>query len=142
MITAIDTNVLLDVLLPNDDFCDAAMAAIEESVTAGSLVVCDIVYAELCVHFSAQQDCDDFLAANQIRVETLTRASQFAASRVWREYRRQGGSRARILADFMVGAHAQLQATRLLSRDRGFYKKLFPSLKLVDPSRSTGTTQE
>lgn len=142
MITAIDTNVLLDVLLPNDDFCDAAMAAIEESVTAGSLVVCDVVYAELCVHFSAQQDCDDFLAANQIRVEALTRASQFAASRVWREYRRQGGSRARILADFMVGAHAQLQATRLLSRDRGFYKKLFPSLKLVDPSRSTGTDQE
>ena len=142
MITAIDTNVLLDVLLPNDDFCDAAMAAIEESVTAGSLVVCDVVYAELCVHFSAQQDCDDFLAANQIRVEALTRASQFAASRVWREYRRQGGSRTRILADFMVGAHAQLQATRLLSRDRGFYKKLFPSLKLVDPSRSTSTDQE
>jgi predicted nucleic acid-binding protein len=88
MITAIDTNVLLDVLLPNDDFCDAAIAAIEESLTAGSLVVCDVVYAELCVHFSAQPDCDDFLAANQIRVEALTRASQFAASRVWREYRR------------------------------------------------------
>jgi len=142
MITAIDTNVLLDVLLPNDDFCDAAMAAIEESVTAGSLVICDIVYAELCVHFSAQPDCDDFLAANQIRVEALTRASQFAASRVWREYRRQGGSRARILADFMIGAHAQLQATRLLSRDRGFYKKLFPSLKLVDPTSNTRTDQE
>jgi predicted nucleic acid-binding protein len=142
MITAIDTNVLLDVLLPNDDFCDTAIAAIEQSVTAGSLVICDVVYAELCVHFSAQQDCDDFLAANQIRVEALTRASQFAASRVWREYRRQGGRRARILADFMVGAHAQFQATRLLSRDRGFYRKLFPSLTLIDPSRSAGTDQE
>jgi len=142
MITAIDTNVLLDVLLPNDEFCDAAMAAIEQSVTAGSLVICDAVYAELCVHFSAQQDCDDFLAANQIRVEALTRASQFAASRVWREYRLQGGPRARILADFMVGAHAQFQATRLLSRDRGFYRKLFPSLTLIDPSRSAGTDQE
>lgn len=142
MITAIDTNVLLDVLLPNDDFCDAAMAAIEQSITAGSLVICDVVYAELCVHFSAQQDCDDFLDANQIRVEALTRASQFAASRVWREYRHQGGPRARILADFMVGAHAQFQATRLLSRDRGFYRKLFPALTLGDPSRSAGTDQE
>jgi|SRR5208283_166731 predicted nucleic acid-binding protein len=142
MITAIDTNVLLDVLLPNDEFCDAAMAAIEESVTAGSLVVCDIVYAELCVNFAAQQDCDEFLVANQIRVESLTRASHFAASRVWREYRRQGGSRARILADFMIGAHAQLQTTRLLARDRGFYKKLFPSLKLVDPGRGAANSRE
>jgi predicted nucleic acid-binding protein len=142
MITAIDTNVLLDVLLPNEDFCEAAMAAMEESATAGSLVMCDIVYAELCIHFATQQECDAFLTANQIRVEALNRTAHFAASRVWREYRRQGGSRTRILADFMVGAHAQLQATRLLSRDRGFYRKLFPSLKLVDPSRSTETGRE
>ena len=136
MITAIDTNVLLDILLPNDAFCDAAMAAIEESLTAGSLVTCDVVYAELCVHFASQRECDEFLGANQIRVESLTRAAHFAASRAWRQYRQQGGSRTRILADFMIGAHAQLQATRLLSRDRGFYKQLFPSLRLVDPSRS------
>ena len=136
MITAIDTNVLLDVLLPNDDFVDSAMAAIEESLTAGSLVICDVVYAELCVHFATQDDCDEFLAANQIRVEALIRSAHFAASRAWRHYRQHGGSRTRILADFMIGAHAQLQATRLLSRDRGFYKKLFPALRLIDPSRS------
>jgi hypothetical protein len=52
-----------------------------------------------------------------------------------RKYRRQGGSRSRILADFLMGAHAQTQANRLLSRDRGFYGKLFPSLQVVDPSR-------
>jgi predicted nucleic acid-binding protein len=136
MITAIDTNVLLDVLLPNDDFCDAAIEALEDSVSVGSLVICDLVYAELCVHFPAQRECDDFLAANQIRVEPLTRAAHFAASRVWREYRRQGGPRARILADFLVGVHAEHQATRLLSRDRGFYGRLFPSLKLIDPGSS------
>ncbi len=136
MITAIDTNVLLDILVPNDAFCDAAMAALEESLTAGSLVICDVVYAELCVHFTSQRECDEFLNANQIRVEALTRSAHFAASRAWRQYRRQEGSRTRILGDFMIGAHAQLQATRLLSRDRGFYKTLFPSLKLLDPSRT------
>ncbi|MGA1998171.1 MAG: type II toxin-antitoxin system VapC family toxin [Bryobacteraceae bacterium] len=133
MITAIDTNVLLDVLIPSAVFCDRSMDAIQDSAAAGSLVICDLVYAELCVHFRHQRECDDFLAAGGIRVESLTRAAHFRASRVWRDYRRQGGSRARILADFLVGAHAELQASRLLSRDRGFYGKLFPSLNLVDP---------
>ncbi|MGH9558014.1 MAG: type II toxin-antitoxin system VapC family toxin, partial [Bryobacteraceae bacterium] len=64
----------------------------------------------------------------------LNREVHFLASRAWRTYRKQGGQRTRILADFLIGAHAQAQATRLLSRDRGFYGKLFPSLDVFDPS--------
>lgn len=138
MITAIDTNVLLDILLPNPEFCDAAVGAIEDAAAVGSLVICDLVYAELCVHFSTQPECDEFLADNEIRVEPLSLATHFRASRAWRDYRRRGGSRARILADFLVGAHAELQANRFLSRDRGFYRKLFPGLHLVDPGRPAG----
>lgn len=85
------------------------------------------------VHFETQ---GDFLESNEIRVEPLTREAHFAASRVWREYRRRGGKRNRILADFLIGAHAQEQAVRLLSRDRGFYRELFPALDVVDPTRS------
>ena len=134
MITAIDTNILLDILLPNENFCDASAQAVEDAATAGSLVICDIVYAELCIHFAAQRECDEFLDSNEIRVEPLCREVHFLAGRAWRSYRQQGGQRARILADFLIGAHAQAQASRLLSRDRGFYRKLFPALKLLDPS--------
>jgi len=134
MITAIDTNIFLDVLLPNDKFYDASAVALEESATSGNLVICDLVYAELCIHFSSQRECDGFLETSRIRVEPLSREAHFLASRTWRTYRKQGGKRSRILADFLIGAHAQIQATRLLSRDRGFYRKLFPSLGLIDPS--------
>jgi predicted nucleic acid-binding protein len=134
MITAVDTNVLLDILLPNDDFYEASADALQDAASEGSLVISDIVYAELCIHFETQRDCDAFLEDNEIRVQALVRESHFLASRAWRTYRQQGGKRARILADFLIGAHAQKQATRLLSRDRGFYRKLFPSLDLHDPS--------
>ncbi|HUJ24351.1 MAG TPA: type II toxin-antitoxin system VapC family toxin [Bryobacteraceae bacterium] len=134
MITAIDTNVLLDLLRPNDAFVARSTSAIEASAAAGALVICDIVYAELCAHFRSQRECDDFLEESGIRVEGVSRAAAFLASRVWRAYRIQGGRRSRILADFLIGAHAQLQASRLLSRDRGFYHHLFPSLTLMDPA--------
>jgi len=134
MITAIDTNILLDILVPNDKFCDASVGALESAAAEGSLVVCDLVYAELCIHFNTQSECDRFLQGNEIRVEALNSEAHFLASRAWRAYRKQGGPRARILADFLIGAHAHVQASRLLSRDRGFYRKLFPALSLIDPS--------
>jgi hypothetical protein len=139
MTSAIGTNVLLDVLVPNEEFYEASAAALEECASAGSLVICDVVYAELSIHFATQRECDAFLEANEIRVQPLTREAHFFASRAWRTYRQQGGKRARILADFLIGAHAQMQATRLLSRDRGFYRKLFPSLTVCDPSSARRT---
>ena len=111
MITAIDTNVLLDILVPNVAFYRASEKSLQESAMAGALVICDIVYAELSIHFNQQDECDEFL-----------------------EYRRNGGKRTRVLADFLVGAHAQKQATGLLSRDRGFYRSLFPSLGVRNPA--------
>jgi predicted nucleic acid-binding protein len=131
MITALDTNILLDILLPNEEFYDLSAKALEEAIGAGSLVVCDLVYAELCAHFPSRRDCDDFLEGNDIRVESLGRDAGFLASRSWRKYRLQGGKRSRILPDFLIGAHAQTQASGLLTRDRGFYREMFPSLVLL-----------
>jgi predicted nucleic acid-binding protein len=36
-------------------------------------------------------------------------------------------------SDF-IGAHARFHADLLLTRDRGFYKEFFPSLRILDPS--------
>ncbi len=135
MITALDTNILLDILLPNEQFYDLSARALEDATGEGSLVVCDLVYAELCAHFASRRHCDEFLEENGIRVESLAREASFLASRTWRIYRAQGGKRNRILPDFIIGAHAQTQASRLLTRDRGFYREMFPSLVLLSGMR-------
>lgn len=135
MITAVDTNVLLDILLANERFFELSARALEESSVAGSLVVCDLVYAELCAHFGTQDECDCFLHENDVRVESLGRPASFLAGQAWRNYRRCGGKRTRVLADFLIGAHALLQASRLLTRDRGFYRTMFPALRILEPNR-------
>jgi len=137
VITAVDTNILLDVLRPDENFVRTSSDALETSASEGSLVICDIVYAELCCHFNTPKECDTFLETADFRVQSLSREAHFLASRAWRLYRKQGGTRTRILADFMIGAHAATMATRLLTRDRGFYRKLFPQLTILDPTQKS-----
>lgn len=39
----------------------------------------------------------------------------------------------RILADFLIGAHAMLHAEQLLTRDKDFYHAVFAGLRLASP---------
>jgi predicted nucleic acid-binding protein len=45
-----------------------------------------------------------------------------------------GGSRTALVPDFLVAAHAAVRADRLLTRDRGFARRYFRRLRIVDPS--------
>ena len=130
MITALDTNILLDVLRPNPDFVDASLNALVASGGEGNLVVCDIVYAELCVHFPDRKSCVGFMRDRQIGLQAFTRSACDLAARAWKKYREAGGPRERILPDFLIGGHAKARTSRLLSRDRGFLSQVLPRVSL------------
>ncbi len=49
--------------------------------------------------------------------------------------RSKGGSRQRIVSDFLIASHALNQADRLLTRDRGFYRSYFQQLPVLDSSQ-------
>jgi predicted nucleic acid-binding protein len=55
------------------------------------------------------------------------RAFQAYAER--RRKQRDHGTR-RLLADFLIGAHAHVRGYRLLSLDEGLYRAVFPTLKI------------
>lgn len=64
----------------------------------------------------------------------VPRIAAFQAGHVWDRYRKAGGRRTRIMADFLIGAHAAFGADQFITRDRGFYRRHFTQLTIIDPS--------
>ena len=56
------------------------------------------------------------------------------AGEMQRRYRQRGGGRRdRTIPDFLVGAHAMLQCSALITRDGGFFRDYFKGLKVIVP---------
>jgi predicted nucleic acid-binding protein len=135
MKTALDSSVLLDVLGGDPTFGEKSRDALRSAYDAGALVACDVVWAEVRAHFPTDEAFSEALNLLGVQFDSISGAAAAAAGRLWRESRRKVSSpRERVVADFLIGAHAQLQADVLLTRDRGFYRKYFAGLRLIDPA--------
>lgn len=134
MITAVDTNVLLDVFTADPTFGEASRAALRVANQSGALIASEVVWAETVARFASDGEVARLLDRLRVRLVPSDVAAASAAGMAWRAYRRAGGTRERIIADFMIGAHASIHADRLLTRDRRFYGKRFSRLTILDPT--------
>ncbi len=135
MITAVDTSVLLDVFGADAKFLDRSKNALRSAMRAGGLLACEVVWAEVGAFFGSPDAAAEAMDRIGFVYDPLSREAALTASVAWRRYRRRGGIRTRVIADFLIGAHAAERADRLLTRDRGFYRSYFKGLKIADPSR-------
>lgn len=131
MITALDTSVLLDILVDDPKYADRSESQLAKAFEQGSLIISPAVYAELVPQANDRQQLDAWLAQCGIHVIPLNADHAFTAGVAHVAYRKAGGRRQRILADFFIGAHALHEANQLLTRDRGFYRQYFSGLSIV-----------
>jgi hypothetical protein len=157
MITALDTDVLLDVLIPVARHGAASKALLDEADQKGALIISEAVYAELATQFDDRVEIENFLHETGIRLEPSGPNALFLAGELWRQHSLKRdkswqcaqcgqklqlacpgcgaalNKRQRVLSDFLIGAHASTQADALATRDRGYYRTYFKTVKILSP---------
>ena len=142
---ALDTNVIIDLEEGTPESAERALRAVERAGERGGLVICGVVYAELLAQpYPNSEDIDGVLRAAhiavdlQISAESWREAGQAYAAYARRRRAAVGDSPRRIIADFIIGAHARAVGT-LVTRDAAFYRRAFPALRVVDVDESEET---
>ena len=136
MRTSLDTNIL-SALWSNESGASDLAKRLQEAKQAGAVLVSGVVYAELLAYpkvtevfikefFERTGIVADLRLPENVWIEAGRRFAQYAERR--RNAEREEPKR--LLADFLVGAHALLQADRLMTLDAGRYKQDFPELRL------------
>jgi len=133
MTTAIDSNVLIDLIGGKTAFTKASISALDAARMDGALIVCPLVVAEISGHFATPAALLSALGEMQIVLEGFCAEALHLAGTTFVRYRQRSAKpKERMLADFLVGAHALHHADTLLTRDRGYYRTYFPKLRVVD----------
>lgn len=137
MITAIDTNVIVALWDADPELSSAAQEALDAAVGRGGLIAAAPVFAELiAAPGRSEAFVASFFADTGILIQwELGERVWRCAGRAFRGYaerrrKQQDPGTRRILADFVIGAHADLNGFRLLTLDDRLYRAAFPKLAI------------
>ena len=129
----VDSNVLIDVMKNDPVWADWSLQQLRWAKANDKLAINAIIYAELAVAYGTAAELDAVLKPVGIEMAALTPPAAFLASQAFLRYRKAKGIKSGVLPDFFIGAQAQVEGWRLLTRDAARYRSYFPSVRLICP---------
>lgn len=136
---AIDSSVLID-LLGEDARAGAAELSLRDALAHGPVVLCDVVVSEITAGLGHGAEIMDVVEEMGMSFLPVERKSAIRAGEMQRRYKQRlrtlgktSQAAQRTVPDFIVGAHALLQCSALITRDAGFFRDYFKGLKVIVP---------
>ncbi len=129
----VDTNVLVDVLEDDPEWADWSISRLRAQAQIHELAINPVIYAELSLTFASVETLDRAVRDLALEMLELPRPALFLAGKAFAKYRRAGGRKSNVLADFFVGAHAAVLGCGILTRDPRRYRSYFRTVPLITP---------
>jgi predicted nucleic acid-binding protein len=133
----VDSNVLIDLLGPDQPWQAWSIEATARSAASDQLAINAIMVAEVAPRLGS---LDIFLAKLAVVgavILVLSNEAAYAAGQAFDRYRvrrrMQGLAMPQVLPDFFIGGHAEALGASILTRDPRFYRSYFPTVKLITP---------
>ena len=138
---AVDTSIVVDVL-GDDASAEAAESCLRDALSRGPVVACEVVVSEIIAGLGDGSRLLDTLEEMGIGYLPIELRAAARAGEMQRRYRQRMRDEdrhppsPRTVPDFLIGAHALLQCSGLITRDVGFYRDYFKGLKVIVPKAS------
>lgn len=129
----LDSNVLLDIITADAKWLSWSTERFREAADGGAILLNPVIYSELAPAFETQGALDRWLRPTLFRRLPLPYEAAFRASVVFKTYRDRGGTKTSALPDFYIGAQAEVEGLRLVTRDAARYRTYFPKVELIVP---------
>ncbi|MBN8772830.1 MAG: DNA-binding protein [Thiobacillus sp. 63-78] len=134
----VDTNVLVDVLEDDPEWADWSIGQLRAQSKIHRLAINPVIYSELSLTFSTVEALDRTIDDLSLTMIEIPRPALFLAGKAFVRYRRRGGKKHNVLADFFIGAHAAVAGYPVLTRDTQRYATYFSGVSLVSPATGAG----
>jgi len=155
MTVAIDTNILFDILLPDQKYLERSLTLLTQYGKKHQLVISEVIYSELASQFADEELLQDFLNNTDIRLINSGPEALWISSQAWKAYTNNRTKeflcntcgnmqtlkcekcaaliigRQYVISDFLIGGHALFHAGTLITRDGGYYQRYFPELVII-----------
>lgn len=133
MRTALDSSVLIQLYRKQAGW-EPWRDCLQDAAAEGELVISSVAFAEFSIAYPTLDAARADLDRLHIAYEPIAPAAAYLAGQVFLRYRKRGGPRLHLIPDFLIAAHASVQADRLAALDRGYFRPYFPTLKILAPT--------
>jgi predicted nucleic acid-binding protein len=137
--TLLDTNVIVDAMDEGQEHHLWAWNQIKDAVSADGGGISAVTLAELYAWERNPAEVEPQIRSLGITVHAVPAEAAAICGAAYRRYatarRNSGGSLPpkMPLADFFIGAHAEVMGWKIATRDQGHFEKYFPSVVLLTP---------
>ncbi|MBN1848279.1 MAG: type II toxin-antitoxin system VapC family toxin [Deltaproteobacteria bacterium] len=129
----VDSNVILDVFLNDQNWADWSESKLEEYGYSSTLYINTIIYSEVSIGFELIEELENAIHKAGFQMLEIPREALFLAGKAFLRYKKRKGVQKIILPDFFIGAQAAVLGLDLLTRDVSRYRSYFPTLKVISP---------